>query len=39
MDKHELKLIFATDSADGHAIYDIGKAETMDGVEAFVADP
>ena len=34
MDKHGLKLIFATESADGRAIYDIGKAETMEGVEA-----
>ena len=34
MDKHGLKLIFATESADGRAIYDIGKAETMKGVEA-----
>ena len=39
MEKHGLKLIFATESADGQSIYDVGEAETMDGVEAFVSDP
>ena len=38
MDKHGLKLIFATESADGKSIYDVGEAETMEGVEAFVSD-
>ena len=39
MDKHGLKLIFATESADGQSIYDIGEAQTIEGVEAFVSDP
>ena len=39
MDKHGLKLIFATESADGHSIYDVGEAQSMEGVEAFVSDP
>ena len=39
MDKHGLKLIFATESADGQSIYDVGEAETMEGVQAFVSDP
>ncbi len=38
MDKHGLRLIFATESADGQSIYDVGEAETMEGVEAFVSD-
>ena len=39
MDKHGLKLIFATESADGNSIYDVGEAQSMEGVEAFVSDP
>ncbi len=39
MDKHGLKLIFATESADGQSIYDVGEAENMEGVHAFVSDP
>ena len=39
MEKHGLKLIFATESADGKSIYDVGEAETMEGVEAFLSDP
>ena len=39
MDKHELKLIFATESEDGNSIYDVGEAATMEGVEAFLSDP
>ena len=39
MNKHGLKLIFATESADGKSIYDVGEAETMEGVEAFISDP
>ena len=39
MQKHGLKLIFATESADGQSIYDVGEAQTMEGVEAFVSDP
>ena len=38
MEKHGLKLIFATESADGKSIYDVGEAETMEGVEAFLSD-
>ena len=39
MDKHGLKLIVAMQSDDGTKIYDLGEAETMEGVEAFVSDP
>ena len=39
MNKHGLKLIFVTESADGKSIYDVGEAETMEGVEAFISDP
>ena len=39
MDKHGLKLIFATESEDGNSIYDVGEAATMEGVEAFLSDP
>ena len=39
MDKHGLKLIFATESADGSSIYDVGEAQSMEGVEAFMSDP
>ena len=39
MDKHGLKLILAMQSDDGTRIYDLGEAETMEGVEAFVSDP
>ena len=39
MDKHGLKLIVAMQSDDGTRIYDLGEAETMEGVEAFVSDP
>ena len=39
MDKHGLKLIFATESEDGTSIYDVGEAATMEGVEAFLSDP
>ena len=39
MDKHGLKLIFATESADGQSIYDVGEAETMEGIQTFVSDP
>ena len=38
MDKHGLKLIFATESANEQSIYDVGEAETMEGVKAFVSD-
>jgi hypothetical protein len=39
MDKHGLKLIVAMESEDGTRIYDLGEAETMEGVEAFISDP
>ena len=39
MDKHGLKLIVAMESDDGTRIYDLGEAQTMEGVEAFVSDP
>ena len=39
MDKHELKLIFATESEDENSIYYVGEAATMEGVEAFLSDP
>ena len=39
MDKHGLKLIVAMQSDDGTKIYDLGEAETMEGVEAFVSYP
>ena len=39
MDKHELKLIFATESEDGNSIYDVGEAATMESVETFLSDP
>ena len=39
MNKHGLKLIFATESEDGTSIYDVGEAATMEGVEAFISDP
>jgi len=39
MNKHGLKLIVAMESDDGTRIYDLGEAETMEGVEAFVSDP
>ena len=39
MDKHELKLIFATENEDGNLIYDVGEAATMEGFEAFLSDP
>ena len=39
MDKHGLKLIFATESEDGNSICDVGEAATMEGVEAFLSDP
>ena len=39
MNKHGLKLIVAMESEDGTRIYDLGEAETMEGVEAFVSDP
>ena len=39
MNKHGLKLIFATESEDGNSIYDVGEAATMEGVQAFLSDP
>ena len=39
MDKHGLKLIVAMESDDGTRIYDLGEAQTMKGVEAFISDP
>jgi hypothetical protein len=39
MDKHGLKLIVAMESDDGSRIYDLGEAQTMEGVEAFISDP
>ena len=39
MDKHGLKLITAMTNEDQTRGYDLGEAETMAGVEAFVTDP
>ena len=39
MDKHGLKLITAMSNEDQTRVYDLGEAETMAGVEAFVTDP
>ena len=39
MDKHGLKLIFATESEDSNSIYDVGEAATMEGVETFLSYP
>ena len=39
MDKHGLKLITAMSNEDQTWVYDLGEAETMAGVEAFVTDP
>ena len=36
MDKHGLKLITAMSNEDQTRVYDLGEAETMAGVEAFV---
>ncbi|MBT4568821.1 MAG: hypothetical protein HOC45_13030 [Marinovum sp.] len=39
MDKHGLQLITAMSNEDQTRVYDLGEAETMAGVEAFVSDP
>ena len=39
MDKHGLKLIAAMSNEDQTRVYDLGEAETLAGVEAFVTDP
>ena len=39
MDKHGLKLITAMTNEVQTRVYDLGEAETMAGVEAFVTDP
>ena len=39
MDKHGLKLITAMTNEDQTRVYDLGEAENMAGVEAFVTDP
>ena len=39
MEKHCLKLIVAMENEDGTRIYDLGEAETMEGIEAFISDP
>jgi len=39
MEKHGLKLIVAMENEDGTRIYDLGEAETMEGIEAFISDP
>ena len=39
MEKHGLKLIVAMQNEDGTRIYDVGEAETMEGIEAFISDP
>ena len=39
MEKHGLKLIVAMQSEDATRIYDLGEAETMEGIEAFISDP
>ena len=39
MQKNGLKLIVATETEDGTRIYDLGEAETMEGIEAFISDP
>jgi|TARA_B100000678_G_scaffold127428_1_gene106693 hypothetical protein len=39
LDKNGLKLIVAMQNEDGTRIYDLGEAETMEGIEAFISDP
>jgi hypothetical protein len=39
MEKHGLKLIVAMQNDDGTRIYDLGEAESMEGIEAFLSDP
>ena len=39
MEKNGLKLIVALQNEDGTRIYDLGEAETMEGIEAFISDP
>ena len=39
MKKNGLKLIVAMQNEDGTRIYDLGEAETMEGIEAFISDP
>ena len=38
-EKNGLKLIVAMQNEDGTRIYDLGEAETMEGIEAFISDP
>ena len=37
--KNGLKSLVAIQNDDGTRIYDLGEAETMEGVEAFISDP
>ena len=39
LEKNGLKLIVAMQNEDGTRIYDMGEAETMEGIEAFISDP
>ena len=39
MEKHGLKLVVAMENDDGTRIYDLGEAESMEGIEAFMSDP
>ncbi len=39
LDRYGLKLIIAMVSDDGARIYDLGEAESMEGVEGFMSDP
>ena len=39
LEKNGLKLIVAMQNEDGTRIYDLGEAETMEGIEAFISDP
>tara|TARA_B100000780_G_scaffold251548_1_gene198250 strand:+ start:201 stop:452 length:252 start_codon:yes stop_codon:yes gene_type:complete len=38
LDKYGIKTIVAMENDDGMRIYDLGEAETMEGIEAFVTD-